>query len=131
LPTPVQKPRIPVWVAGLWPHKKPFRRAAQWDGVFPLFANPTDNTLDNLKTLIEYLRAHRNSESPYDILFRGTDLPVDDPGRAAEIIEPYEKLGVTWWQVNLNPTAFGGELKGEWPLEKMYERLLQGPPIKS
>src|SRR3954462_14132999 len=29
LPRPVQKPRIPVWLAARWPNKKPFRRAAQ------------------------------------------------------------------------------------------------------
>jgi alkanesulfonate monooxygenase SsuD/methylene tetrahydromethanopterin reductase-like flavin-dependent oxidoreductase (luciferase family) len=34
-PTPVQTPRIPIWVAGNWPHKKPFRRVAQFDGVYP------------------------------------------------------------------------------------------------
>jgi len=34
-PTPVQAPRIPVWVAGQWPNRRPFRRAARWDGVFP------------------------------------------------------------------------------------------------
>jgi alkanesulfonate monooxygenase SsuD/methylene tetrahydromethanopterin reductase-like flavin-dependent oxidoreductase (luciferase family) len=28
-PKPVQLPRVPVWVAGKWPNKKPFRRAAQ------------------------------------------------------------------------------------------------------
>src|SRR5437870_13324307 len=33
VPTPVQEPRIPIWVAGVWPNKKPFRRAARWDGV--------------------------------------------------------------------------------------------------
>ncbi len=35
LPVPVQLPRIPIWVAGNWPHKKPMRRAARYDGVFP------------------------------------------------------------------------------------------------
>jgi len=29
LPRPVQQPRIPIWVAGIWPHKPPFRRAAR------------------------------------------------------------------------------------------------------
>src|SRR5215218_8071647 len=33
VPRPVQQPRIPIWVAGVWPNKKPFRRAALWDGV--------------------------------------------------------------------------------------------------
>src|SRR3970282_1786048 len=34
-PRPVQRPRIPIWVAGFWPARAPFRRAARWDGVFP------------------------------------------------------------------------------------------------
>jgi len=36
IPPPKQKPRIPIWVAGFWPRKAPFRRAAKWDGVIPL-----------------------------------------------------------------------------------------------
>jgi alkanesulfonate monooxygenase SsuD/methylene tetrahydromethanopterin reductase-like flavin-dependent oxidoreductase (luciferase family) len=35
LPRPVQSPRIPVWIGGYWPNRKPFRRAAQWDGAYP------------------------------------------------------------------------------------------------
>ena len=33
---PVQQPRIPVWVASVWPNRRPLRRAARWDGVFPI-----------------------------------------------------------------------------------------------
>ena len=36
-PTPVQRPRIPIWVAGTWPARPAFRRAARYDGVFPTF----------------------------------------------------------------------------------------------
>ena len=36
-PRAVQQPRVPVWVAGRWPNRRPFRRAARWDGVFPVF----------------------------------------------------------------------------------------------
>ena len=35
-PVPVQRPRIPVWLAALWPNKRPLRRAARFDGVFPI-----------------------------------------------------------------------------------------------
>jgi alkanesulfonate monooxygenase SsuD/methylene tetrahydromethanopterin reductase-like flavin-dependent oxidoreductase (luciferase family) len=35
-PAPVQRPRIPVWVATRWPHRRPLRRAARFDGVFPI-----------------------------------------------------------------------------------------------
>jgi len=128
LPTPVQTPRIPIWVAGIWPHKAPFRRAARWDGLFTLFADPSQNTLQEFERLVDFVKTKRQEDTPFDILFRGADLPVDDPQRAGEIIKPYAKLGVTWWQVNLNPVNFGGELKGKWPVEAMHQRVLQGPP---
>ena len=34
-PTPVQTPRIPIWVGGFWPYTRPMKRAARWDGVMP------------------------------------------------------------------------------------------------
>ena len=36
LPRPVQSPRIPVWVASMSRNKRPLRRAARWDGVYPI-----------------------------------------------------------------------------------------------
>jgi alkanesulfonate monooxygenase SsuD/methylene tetrahydromethanopterin reductase-like flavin-dependent oxidoreductase (luciferase family) len=33
-PVPVQRP-LPVWVGATWPHPRPLRRAARWQGVFP------------------------------------------------------------------------------------------------
>ena len=35
-PRPLQRPRIPIWLAARWPHRRPIRRAARWDGVFPI-----------------------------------------------------------------------------------------------
>jgi len=128
LPKPYQNPRIPIWVAGIWPHKPPFRRAARWDGMFPLFRDSTQNNLDEFKKIIDYVKSYRIVDKPFDILFRGTDLPLNDTARTEEIIEPYARLGVTWWQVNLNPTNFGGDLKGDWPVGLMRERIIQGPP---
>ena len=34
-PTPVQRPRIPVWVVGAWPAERSMARAARWDGIIP------------------------------------------------------------------------------------------------
>ena len=36
-PRPLQRPRIPIWIAGRWPARPPFRRAARWDSVFATF----------------------------------------------------------------------------------------------
>jgi alkanesulfonate monooxygenase SsuD/methylene tetrahydromethanopterin reductase-like flavin-dependent oxidoreductase (luciferase family) len=38
-PACVQQPRPPIWVAGMWPGGRPFRRAAAWDGVVPIAAD--------------------------------------------------------------------------------------------
>lgn len=36
LPRPVQRPRPPVWVAGVAPHRRPLARALRWDGIVPI-----------------------------------------------------------------------------------------------
>ena len=36
LPRPVQRPRIPVWAAAFPGNVKPLRRAARYDGLFPV-----------------------------------------------------------------------------------------------
>jgi alkanesulfonate monooxygenase SsuD/methylene tetrahydromethanopterin reductase-like flavin-dependent oxidoreductase (luciferase family) len=35
-PRPVQSPRIPIWVAGVAPHRRPLARARRWDGFIPI-----------------------------------------------------------------------------------------------
>jgi alkanesulfonate monooxygenase SsuD/methylene tetrahydromethanopterin reductase-like flavin-dependent oxidoreductase (luciferase family) len=35
-PTSVQRPRVPVWVAGIAPNRKPLERARHWDGYVPI-----------------------------------------------------------------------------------------------
>lgn len=131
LPTPVQEPRIPIWAAGIWPNKKPFRRGARLDGIFPLFpdAQNDEDIFKQLKELVDYIQKYRDPSKPFDIVFRGFKLPQDDPTRARELLEPYIKLGVTWWQKSISPREFGGTLKDKsWPLKEMEDAILQGPP---
>jgi alkanesulfonate monooxygenase SsuD/methylene tetrahydromethanopterin reductase-like flavin-dependent oxidoreductase (luciferase family) len=35
IPSPVQKPRIPIWVVAVWQKPKSLRRMLSWDGVIP------------------------------------------------------------------------------------------------
>ncbi len=73
LPTPVQIPRIPIWVGGFWPHKRPFRRAACWDGAFPLNTDgPYTPAPDTLRTIKAYIEQHRQSTAPFDMVIMGT-----------------------------------------------------------
>ena len=35
-PPPVQRPRVPIWVAGVAPNRQPLERARRWDGYVPI-----------------------------------------------------------------------------------------------
>jgi alkanesulfonate monooxygenase SsuD/methylene tetrahydromethanopterin reductase-like flavin-dependent oxidoreductase (luciferase family) len=83
-PTPVQEPRIPIWVAGRWPNRRPVQRAARWDGMFPIELGGPDD-LAALATEIRDLRAGR--EDPFDL------VAEIQPGTAAE---PWEAAGASW-----------------------------------
>ena len=90
LPRPVQRPRIPVWVASHFPYRAPVRRAALWDGWFPIgLPRP-----DDLAGLLDYARQHRSSDSPFDVAVQG--IPDADP-------RPWVDAGATWWLVRFDP----------------------------
>lgn len=120
LPSPVQSPRIPIWIAGTWPYKAPFWRAAQWDGVVPEMNDPDHPmTPDILQEVIEYIQSYRTKNTPFDIIIGG-ETPGEDLSEQYEILSPYKKLGVTWWSEDINGRR--GSLK------EMRERIRQGPP---
>ena len=132
LPTPVQTPHMPVWVAGLWPNTAPMRRAARWDGAFPLFLSEPDEEIAQIKDCTTYLREQREQaerDDPFEIVYSGHPTPGDDPEQAAEIVARYAELGVTRWLEMIAPWIAGKDWKDpEWPVEQMHERILQGPP---
>ena len=85
LPPPIQQPRIPIWVAGLIGNRRPRRRAARFDGYFPVFLESPDQ--------VEGALAELTALRPKD----GFDFvvplaPGTDPA-------PYIAAGATWWLV--------------------------------
>jgi hypothetical protein len=81
VPTPVQQPRIPIWVGGVWPNRRPMRRAARWDGVIPLFSEWQGRD-DQLRGCIEFIRQQRATEEGFDVVYPGIS-PGDRPDVAA------------------------------------------------
>ncbi len=123
-PTPVQRPRIPVWIAGRWPARRPFRRAARWDGVFPThrdIGHEATMRPEQLAEIVEYTRSFRDPEAPFDVVIEG-QTPGDDPERDREALEPYCLGGLTWWIEKV------GWFRG--PLEAMRARIDAGPPAE-
>jgi alkanesulfonate monooxygenase SsuD/methylene tetrahydromethanopterin reductase-like flavin-dependent oxidoreductase (luciferase family) len=128
-PTPIQSPRIPIWVGGWWPHKAPLRRAARWDGVCPIKEGGSI-TPGEWRELLGYVREHRTSTRPFDVVHAGA-TPSDHPTQAAEVVGPYADVGVTWWIEPIDPWRFGWSFEVPWAPEatiRMRERILQGPP---
>ncbi|HEX6235833.1 MAG TPA: LLM class flavin-dependent oxidoreductase [Acidimicrobiales bacterium] len=92
-PTPVQRPRIPVWLGARYPHHRPVRRAARYDGLFPIgLPGP-----DALRELLEVVRAHR----PAELVERPFDVAVQ--GIAGDSVAGWAEAGATWWLVRFDP----------------------------
>ena len=105
-PTPVQKPRIPVWVGGSWPNKRPMRRAARWDGVMPLIEYTDDQSeLEDFRACIAYISSQRQTDDPFDVVYSGV-TPGDNPTRAAEIVGSFADAGATWWLEPIAPYRY-------------------------
>lgn len=90
LPTPRQRPRPPVWVAGRWPNRAPIRRAARWDGWFPIdLPGP-----EALSEGIAAIAAHRGDVADYDVVVNTP--PGADPS-------PWAEAGATWVLTTFDP----------------------------
>ncbi|MEX2246206.1 MAG: LLM class flavin-dependent oxidoreductase [Dehalococcoidia bacterium] len=118
-PAPVQTPRIPVWVAGMWPHRAPFRRAARWDGAFPIHTDITPLSPAEVADVAAYVRRRRTSPEPFDLILSG-ESSGDGPLVWKEPLPAYEQAGATWWLETL--TDWRG------PLDAMRTLVRAGPP---
>jgi alkanesulfonate monooxygenase SsuD/methylene tetrahydromethanopterin reductase-like flavin-dependent oxidoreductase (luciferase family) len=130
LPTPVQRPRVPIWVAGIWPAKAPMRRAARWDGAVPIVPEtdggnsrrPDPAAVAQVREFLDASRAAAGRESePFDLVIRGT-TPAD-PAAAADLVAPLAAVGATWWE-ECDPDHLE-------QAASMFRRVDQGPPRPS
>jgi alkanesulfonate monooxygenase SsuD/methylene tetrahydromethanopterin reductase-like flavin-dependent oxidoreductase (luciferase family) len=120
LPKPLQSPRIPIWLAGGWPRRKPLHRAARWDGIYLMTANQETGellTAEEIREIVAYLKAQRESVDPFDVAVNG-ETPAD-ARKGAEIVEPYIEAGATWWIEFEDPYQ---------TFEGYRERIRGGPP---
>ncbi len=130
-PRPLQSPRIPIWVGGFWPHKAPFRRAARWDGMFPLFQFDADEAeLEQFRAAIAYVEARHERDAPFDVIAMGVTPGGGDD--QAQWVRAYQNAGATWWLELIAPFRFDRGFDDDpWPVDAMRERVCQGPPVAS
>jgi alkanesulfonate monooxygenase SsuD/methylene tetrahydromethanopterin reductase-like flavin-dependent oxidoreductase (luciferase family) len=110
-PTPVQRPRIPIWVVGAWGKERSVARALRFDAILPQTSDPAD-----IRALAARA-ARERPDRPIDIVVEGTT--PDDPERAAAVIAPLAEAGATWW------------IESDWTgatVDSLRKRIAAGPP---
>jgi alkanesulfonate monooxygenase SsuD/methylene tetrahydromethanopterin reductase-like flavin-dependent oxidoreductase (luciferase family) len=114
-PPPLQRPRVPIWIAAYWPNRRPLRRAARFDGVFPLFrrAEPEADQPRLLAEAAAYVARHRRAAGPFDVVHSG---PPAARGRTAD----FRAAGATWWLERLAPE--------DVPASALLSHVRRGPP---
>ncbi len=120
LPVPVQRPRIPVWVAGVLPAPRPIARAARWDGMVPIrfdadrLARPSPEEIAKVAGQIDAIRGNAPG---YDMVVWAE--VASEPAEVAELARPYADAGATWWIETARPEP------GWW--EGIQARVGAGP----
>lgn len=120
-PRPVQQPRIPLWVVGIWPSKKSMQRVLKCDGVLlekcSTQGQEADLTLADVREVQAFVQAGRTLASPFDIVIQGRSNHLA-PAQRQEMLLEWEAAGATWWVENLI----------ELPEAEAAARLQSGPP---
>jgi alkanesulfonate monooxygenase SsuD/methylene tetrahydromethanopterin reductase-like flavin-dependent oxidoreductase (luciferase family) len=118
LPTPVQLPRIPIVVGGLWPRRAFLRRGARWDGIMPHF--PGDGILPG-----DGVPPEQHVQGIADAYLGLTDtpgeffLPHSPVGAGIEYRDLCERAGATW--------LYTARHDGVWSLD--LDVLARGPQV--
>jgi hypothetical protein len=125
LPTPVQRPRVPIWIGGFWPHRRPMRRAARWDGAVPLFESARHGhppPVDEVRDLVAYVHDLRDGDPgrPFEVVVGG--VSPTKGADAHDLLGPLIEAGATWWDERRPMDA---EIDR---LEPVLRRIEAGPP---
>jgi alkanesulfonate monooxygenase SsuD/methylene tetrahydromethanopterin reductase-like flavin-dependent oxidoreductase (luciferase family) len=88
LPRPMQRPGIPIWVAGFYGKSKPLRRAIRYQGFFPAGVEHPDQLAEIVAGLDRLRRDEaKDVAEPFDVV---AELePGSDPA-------PFAAAGATW-----------------------------------
>jgi alkanesulfonate monooxygenase SsuD/methylene tetrahydromethanopterin reductase-like flavin-dependent oxidoreductase (luciferase family) len=119
-PTPVQRPRIPVWVAGVLPNRRPMARAARWDGFVPIASGSSAlirPAAEDIGKAAGQIEAARGSLDGYDVVVWAE--VANSPSEVAAQVDSYAEAGATWWIETAWP-------RGDW-WPGIKDRVAAGP----
>ncbi|HZC33424.1 MAG TPA: LLM class flavin-dependent oxidoreductase, partial [Candidatus Bathyarchaeia archaeon] len=115
-PTPVQRPRVPIWVVGAWPHERSMRRTLRWDGVYAQVEG-----VSGIRAIADWAEREWPAATrgrPWDIVAEGR-TPADNRAAATATVAEHEAAGATWW------------IESDWEtmsVDAVRARIEAGPP---
>ncbi len=122
-PRPVQRPRIPIWPIGAWPHPRSLRRAARWDGIVVAdksgASDDEKGTPEVIAGIAAWMGEHRDRPGPFDIVVEGLTSGVDEAADRA-LLEPMAEAGATWF--------IESRWEGDQSVDTLRQRIRLGPP---
>jgi alkanesulfonate monooxygenase SsuD/methylene tetrahydromethanopterin reductase-like flavin-dependent oxidoreductase (luciferase family) len=115
-PTPLQRPRVPIWVVGVWPAMRSVRRALRWDGIV-LQKRGGVPAPEDIAAIRALAKTGRAADSPFAIPIEGA-TPAGDSTAARAQVAPWIEAGATWW------------LEAQWDAtpDDIERRIEAGPP---
>ena len=120
-PKPVQQPRIPLWVPGIWPRSKSMQRVLKCDGILAEKMNGEGKGEEvmpgDICEIKAYVDANRVLTTPFDIVAGGKTAGLDRAQLQDKLL-PWKEAGTTWWIEGLIEASE----------EEAIERIRQGPP---
>jgi len=115
-PTPVQRPRVPIWIVGAWPHERSMRRSLRWDGVYAQVEG-----VSGIRAIADWAEREwpaATRDRPWDIVAEGR-TPTDDRAAATATVAEHDAAGATWW------------IESDWEtmsVDAVRARIEAGPP---
>jgi alkanesulfonate monooxygenase SsuD/methylene tetrahydromethanopterin reductase-like flavin-dependent oxidoreductase (luciferase family) len=101
-PTPVRG-AIPIWVAASWANVRPLRRAARFQGVFPVKMDMSAWTPAEVEELTAIMRRERGDLEGFDVVV-GSAI-----GAGRDTVQGYQRAGASWFIGGPDP---GGAVDG-------------------
>jgi hypothetical protein len=116
---PIQRPRIPIWVVGLWPNERSMSRVVKYDGLIPNV--PQTGGAPFRPASVEEIRdakawlAERAPGRTHDIIVEGDSSGSDN----SDFVASMRDAGATWY------------IEAMWSAtdrEAVFARARRGPP---
>ena len=125
-PAPLQQPRIPVWMVGVWPKEKSMRRVLRCDGLIPSAMGEDgrigQDSPEQVREMCAWIQPRRGEAGPMDIIVEGK-TSCEDRIEGRRIVQEWAEAGATWWM----ETMWDAMDQADGPVS-VLARVRGGPP---